>query len=127
MADLVRKLVKAGFLAEQWEVAPATIYRLAASGELPCVRLSGRVIRFDLNVIETWLQERAQKPDLHVVQPADAGVSKEGLYEAAEATRRAEETGSFERGTSRPRRRTIPLGRPEGGRVRGGRAYVRPT
>lgn len=67
------KLVKAAFLAEQWNIAPATIYRMAAAGDLPCVRLSDRVIRFDLSAIDQWLLERTTRPGgLHVVQNDDA-------------------------------------------------------
>lgn len=53
-------LLTAPDVARWLAVSPATVYALAASGELPCVRI-GRTVRFRREAVENWLEahERA--------------------------------------------------------------------
>lgn len=49
-----KPLIDADAVAERLGVRRFTVYDLARSGALPCVRL-GRSIRFDEDVIEEWI------------------------------------------------------------------------
>jgi excisionase family DNA binding protein len=69
MADLV----KAARIAERLDVSPATVYRMAARGELPSVMIADRVLRFDPDAIDAWIAARSvsvnpQRADLHAVE-----------------------------------------------------------
>lgn len=46
-------------VAQYLRVAPATIYRLAQKGEIPCAKV-GRAWRFQKEVIDRWLATQAE-------------------------------------------------------------------
>lgn len=52
------RLLKPGEVAKQLGVHPATVYRLAARGELPAVRV-GRSVRIDAAKLATFLEGSA--------------------------------------------------------------------
>jgi len=53
-----RKVLRASELASLLEVTPQHIYKLAASGRMPCIRVA-RAIRFDPQQVAGWLLQSA--------------------------------------------------------------------
>jgi excisionase family DNA binding protein len=49
-------------VAEYLGLAVGTVYHLLSEKRLPCVRISGRCVRFDPRRIEEWVAERAEEP-----------------------------------------------------------------
>ena len=50
------KVLRAGELASLLEVTPQHIYKLAASGRMPCIRVA-HAIRFDPQQVANWLSQ----------------------------------------------------------------------
>ena len=50
-------------LALRTGLSVRTLKRLVASGRIPHIRYSDRVIRFDKGQIEQWIDERCVKPE----------------------------------------------------------------
>lgn len=55
-----KRLVGVEWVAERLELGRSTVYKMAASGEIPAVRL-GRRVRFDREQVELWLQHEMSK------------------------------------------------------------------
>ncbi len=55
-----RLLYKPGEAAQMLNVAKSTVYHLAASGELPSVRV-GKAIRISKEAIDRWIQEQERR------------------------------------------------------------------
>ena len=55
-----KRLVGVEWVAERLELGRSTVYRMAASGEIPAVRL-GNSVRFDREQVELWLQHEMDK------------------------------------------------------------------
>lgn len=53
-----RPLITAEMVAERLGMSTKWVYGAAKSGELPSVRVTGRSVRFDPDVIDTWLAKR---------------------------------------------------------------------
>lgn len=53
------KLVTAEQLAEYLSLRPGTIRRWMRAGIIPCLKLSGKVIRFDLDEVNAALHRQA--------------------------------------------------------------------
>jgi excisionase family DNA binding protein len=56
--EIANRLVKAGVVAAYLGTSPALIYEMARKGELPCVRISRGVVRFDTEAIVKWVAEK---------------------------------------------------------------------
>ena len=54
------RLLKAREVAEILSVDRSTVYRLAEEGTLPCVRVSGDIVRFDPRVLADWYGEASR-------------------------------------------------------------------
>jgi len=52
-------LITAEQLAKELSLTPATIKRWAQEKIIPCLRLSGKVVRFDPDDVESALKQRA--------------------------------------------------------------------
>lgn len=52
-------LITAEQLAEELSLRPGTIKRWVHEGIIPCLRLSGKVVRFDPDEVERALKQRA--------------------------------------------------------------------
>lgn len=59
--DQLTDLMTAGELAERLRVTPETVRSWARCGRIPAVRLSPKVIRFDLHAVLTALAKLAQE------------------------------------------------------------------
>jgi len=57
------KLWDVNEVAEFLGLAVGTVYHLLSQKRLPCVRISGRCVRFDPRRIEEWVLERTEKPE----------------------------------------------------------------
>lgn len=55
-----RLLFKPRTVAEMLDVAPATVYHLVASGELPSVRI-GKAIRISKEAIDKWIRDQEER------------------------------------------------------------------
>ena len=55
-----RLLFKPRTVAEMLDIAPATLYHLVASGELPSVRI-GKAIRISKEAIDRWIREQEER------------------------------------------------------------------
>jgi excisionase family DNA binding protein len=53
------RLLTAAEVAQQLQVPPTFVYRLARAGQIPVVQL-GRYRRFDQAAIDAWIQEHTQ-------------------------------------------------------------------
>lgn len=80
------KVLRAGELASLLEVTPQHIYKLAASGRMPCIRVA-RAIRFDPQQVAGWLLETAPFHQLHEHQPLAVSRAREGKHPFAVARR----------------------------------------
>jgi len=58
------KVLRAAELASLLEVTPQHLYKLAASGRMPSIRVA-RAIRFDPQQVASWLLESAPYDQLH--------------------------------------------------------------
>jgi excisionase family DNA binding protein len=54
------KLMDVREVADFLKLAPGTIYHLVSRGQLPCVRLSARCVRFRRSDIEAWIEEKVE-------------------------------------------------------------------
>lgn len=54
-------IVTAEQLGAELSLRPGTIRRWAQEGIIPCLRLSGKVVRFDRDEVEAALKERASQ------------------------------------------------------------------
>ena len=50
-------------VAEFLGLAVGTVYHLLSQKRLPCVRISGRCVRFDPEQIEEWVAQRTEEPE----------------------------------------------------------------
>ncbi len=59
-----KALLKVGDVAERLGISIPHTYRLARSGELTCVRIGGKAIRFEEAAVDRFIQEhrRGQPP-----------------------------------------------------------------
>ena len=60
-----RKLVRASWVAERLGLGLSTVYKMAAAGEIPAVRLGPRRVRFDPEKVELWLRNGMGAPMTH--------------------------------------------------------------
>jgi excisionase family DNA binding protein len=58
-----QKLWNVNEVAEFLGLAVGTVYHLLSQKRLPCVRISGRCVRFDPRQIEAWVAERMEEPE----------------------------------------------------------------
>jgi len=65
--ETMQKLLTAKQLANVWGLRETTIKTWARTGHIPCVRLSARVIRFDLDAATKALSDKAEtmEPERH--------------------------------------------------------------
>ncbi len=54
-------LLKIGTVAERLGVAVSHAYRLAREGELPCVRIGKKSIRFEETAVDTYIRRHRRK------------------------------------------------------------------
>ena len=59
VSETASRLVSAATLSECLDLSPVTILGMARRGEIPCVKLNPRVIRFDPDAVLARLRERA--------------------------------------------------------------------
>ncbi len=57
------KLWTVNQVAELLNLSPGTIYHFLSEQKLPCVRISGRCVRFDPRQIEAWVAQRTEEPE----------------------------------------------------------------
>ena len=50
-------------VAEFLGLSVGTIYHLVSERRIPCVRLSARCLRFQMDVILAWIDQKAEKGD----------------------------------------------------------------
>lgn len=55
-----RRLLDANELAQKLGVHPATVFRLRKEG-LPYIKVSPKVVRYDLEDVVAWMKARGQK------------------------------------------------------------------
>ena len=62
-------------------VKTGTLYSWVSRKRIPHIRLSGRLVRFDPNVITLWLTRRADSPvedgEIDQLRPGSAGITRE--------------------------------------------------
>ena len=63
-----KELLKVGDVATRLGISVPHTYRLAKVGEIPCVRLGPKAVRFDPADVEAYIQEHRQEG----VTPKDA-------------------------------------------------------
>lgn len=71
MNSAANELMTVGEVATYLHLSPATVYRLAQTGELPAFKI-GRTWRFRQALIDTWLEQRrtaSQPPAVVAVNP----------------------------------------------------------
>ncbi|MEW6116362.1 MAG: helix-turn-helix domain-containing protein [Nitrospirota bacterium] len=56
------KLLRVEELAEMLNLKPSSIYQLVFKRKIPCIKISRRAVRFELNQILKWLESKAQQP-----------------------------------------------------------------
>jgi excisionase family DNA binding protein len=61
--EMSPKLWSVPEVAEFLGLAVGTVYHLLSQKRLPCVRISGRCVRFDPRQIEAWVTERTEEPE----------------------------------------------------------------
>ena len=61
--EMSAKLWDVREVAEFLGLAVGTVYHLLSQKRLPCVRLSGRCVRFDPRRIEEWVAQRTEEPE----------------------------------------------------------------
>ena len=52
------RLLKADELVRVSGLARTTIYKLAADGMIPCVKLGARIVRFPEAAVQRWIESR---------------------------------------------------------------------
>lgn len=63
-----RNLLTADELGDQLRVRPSTVRRWASDGLIPCLRISGRVVRFELQEVLVALRRLRDRADAHQVK-----------------------------------------------------------
>jgi excisionase family DNA binding protein len=58
----MQRLLKASEVAARTGLPVSTVYALAVRGEVPCIRLGDRAVRFPEETIEAWLKSRIRQP-----------------------------------------------------------------
>lgn len=56
-----KALLKVAAVAERLGISIPHTYRLAAAGELPCVRIGGKAIRFEESAVDRFIREHRRK------------------------------------------------------------------
>jgi excisionase family DNA binding protein len=69
-----QKILTLTEVSELLQVHPITVYRLIKQGKLPYFRI-GRVLRFDADQLENWLQAKQQKAEARNDRRKDKGAS----------------------------------------------------
>ena len=64
-----KALMKIGDFAERLGISIPHAYRLAQTGEIPCVRLGKRAVRFDQADVEAYIEARRE------CKPADGNAA----------------------------------------------------
>ena len=54
----MKNLLTAEQVSEILAVRPRTVLTMAGRGEIPCMRVNGRVVRFDPDRIARWVEDR---------------------------------------------------------------------
>ena len=57
---MVEKLLRARELAALTGIPKTTVYAMAASGQLPCLRYGVRAVRFSESAIQRWIEQRTE-------------------------------------------------------------------
>ena len=61
--EMSAKLWDVNQVAEFLGLAVGTVYHLLSQKRLPCIRISGRCVRFDPRQIEEWVAQRTEEPE----------------------------------------------------------------
>lgn len=61
MQQTVKKLLTINQLAEKLSYSVGHLYNLVNRGEIPCVKLSRKALRFDPDEIDRWIAEQDEK------------------------------------------------------------------
>ena len=48
-------------IADYLQINPMTVYKWISQGRIPCIKLSGHLVRFDLEKVKKWLGTMEQK------------------------------------------------------------------
>jgi len=51
-------LLKASIVAHRLGISVSSVYRLAARGEIPCIRIGPKLVRFDLMELKRYIRNR---------------------------------------------------------------------
>jgi len=54
--DTKKNLLKVAAVAERLGISIPHTYRLAATGEIPCVRIGGKAIRFEESAVDRFIR-----------------------------------------------------------------------
>ncbi|HWK28929.1 MAG TPA: helix-turn-helix domain-containing protein [Solirubrobacter sp.] len=57
----MKKLLTADEVADLLAIKRKTVYNLAASGTIPCVRIGPRTVRFDPDRLAEWVREQGEE------------------------------------------------------------------
>ncbi len=55
------RLLTAQEVAQLINASDTSVYKMALRGEIPCVKITARMVRFDQDEIEEWLESKKQK------------------------------------------------------------------
>ena len=61
MNSTEEKLLTVQQIADYLHVFVQTVYRWSSEGQIPCFKISKRMVRFDLKKVKKWLATREQK------------------------------------------------------------------
>ena len=56
--DDERLLLTPAQAAQALAISPRTLWSLTAGGQIPCVRISSRLVRYRCSTLDAWLQEQ---------------------------------------------------------------------
>lgn len=51
------RLINPAEVARRLSVSKRTVYRLAAVGQIPAIRMGNKILRFDPDKVERWIKE----------------------------------------------------------------------
>jgi len=55
------KLLTVKQIADYLQINPMTVYKWTSQGRIPCIKLSGNLVRFDMEKVKKWLATMEQK------------------------------------------------------------------
>ena len=58
--NLEKRLLTAQEVAQIINASDKSIYKMALRGEIPCIRIAAKIVRFDQGDIEKWLESKKQ-------------------------------------------------------------------